>query len=71
MTSLMSRLRSEPVRGVIYPLLTLILGILVTRGIITNDWLDLISVLAVALLGVPAVETARSKVTPVEPQGTQ
>lgn len=56
---------TEPLRRYVYGVLILVLGFLVTVGVLTDTVaLGLGGILAAALL-VPAVEFARSKVTPV------
>jgi hypothetical protein len=57
---------TEPVRAYLYPVLLAVVGVLVGYGIIEQTQAALWIALGAALLGVPAVERARSKVTPVE-----
>jgi hypothetical protein len=57
---------TEPVRAYLYPVLLAVVGVLVGYGIIEQTQAALWIALGAALLGVPAVESARSKVTPVE-----
>lgn len=59
-------IRREPVRLYLYSALTLMIGALVLRGLISGeDGVSILGTLAVALIGVPATEAARSSVTPV------
>lgn len=59
---------SEPLRRYLYGVGVVILGLLVTLGVVTDTVaLAIGGVLSAALL-VPAVEVARSKVTPVTEQ---
>lgn len=57
---------SEPVRAYLYPLLLAVVGVLVGYGVLEQQQGSLWIALGAALLGVPAVEKARSKVTPVD-----
>lgn len=57
---------SEPVRTYLYPVLIAVVALLVGYGILEQEQGALWIGLGAALLGVPAVEKARSKVTPVE-----
>lgn len=56
---------SEPVRTYLYPVLVAVVGILVAYGVIDQEQSVLWIALGAAALGVPAIEAARSKVTPV------
>lgn len=64
MEKVLAVLRREPVRVFLYPVLALVLGVLVTKGFITKEYENTITQFVVLLLGVPAVEIARSKVSP-------
>ncbi|UGT65338.1 hypothetical protein LTT66_18380 [Nocardia gipuzkoensis] len=64
MSKLISALRAEPVRAILYPLLAILVGVLVTRGIVDQFSADIIIGIVGAVLGVPAAEAARAKVTP-------
>lgn len=55
----------EPVRKYLYALLLPLVGVLVYYGIVDNESAPLWIALATGVLGVPAVEVARSKVSPV------
>jgi hypothetical protein len=55
----------EPVRKYLYTLLVPVVAVLIYFGIVDNESAPLWIGLVTALLGVPAVEVARSKVTPV------
>lgn len=55
----------EPVRKYLYSLLVPVVAVLIYFGIVDNESAPLWIGLVTALLGVPAVEVARSKVTPV------
>lgn len=56
----------EPVRLYAYSVIAAILAVLITYGVVDASALPVILAAASALLAVPAVETARSKVSPVE-----
>lgn len=56
---------TEPVRRYLYGLLAPLATLLVALGVTTDAQVALWVGVATAVLGVPAVETARSKVTPV------
>lgn len=56
----------EPVRLYLYSVLTVGVAILVAYGLVDDSTASLWSALGAAVLAVPAVEAARSKVTPVE-----
>jgi hypothetical protein len=64
MSKLISILRAEPVRALLWPVLVGIAGYLVVRGAVDKFSADMILVLVAAILGVPAAEIARAKVTP-------
>lgn len=55
----------EPVRLYVYSSVAAILAVLVTYGVVDETALPVILAAVSALVAVPAVETARSKVTPV------
>ena len=65
MNRIVAKLREEPVRTILYPLIVILLGIAVTRGFITSDTADLFTTIVATILGVTGVEVARSKVSPV------
>lgn len=56
---------TEPVRLYLYSVGLAVVGLLVFRGVIAADEALLWAALLAAVLGVPAVELARSKVSPV------
>jgi hypothetical protein len=58
----------EPVRALVYPLLTALVVYLVSKGVVTADASPYVVAALAALLGIPAVETARHQVTPVAKQ---
>lgn len=58
--------KSEPVRMYLYGLLVPLLAVLVFYGVVDSSAVALFIALGAAVLGVPAVEVARSKVTPVD-----
>lgn len=62
MSDLVSR---EPVRAAIYPLVALIVGFLVARGIVDGETGAFILAVVALVLGAFGVEIARSKVSPV------
>lgn len=59
--------REEPVRLYVYTVVAAILAVLITYGIVDETAVPVILAAVSALLAVPAVETARSKVTPWSP----
>jgi len=59
-------LPNEPVRKYLYAVLVPVVGLLVYRGVVAADEAAIWLAIAAAALGVPAVELARSKVTPVK-----
>lgn len=60
-------MNTEPVRMALYPLVALIVGFLVVKGVLSSDDADFILGLAVLILGALGIEVARSKVTPWNP----
>ena len=62
--TIVSTLRTEPVRAILYPLLGILAGVLVARGIVDQFSADTVIGIVGAILGVPAAEIARAKVTP-------
>ncbi|WP_327115675.1 hypothetical protein OHB12_02290 [Nocardia sp. NBC_01730] len=56
---------SRPVRTPAYPLLVVLVVCLVAKGVVSDDLSWYILAAVAALLGLPAVEAARGKVTPV------
>jgi hypothetical protein len=65
MSKLLSTLRAEPIRAILYPLLAILVGVLVARGLVDQFSADIIIGIVGAVLGVPAAEAARAKVSPV------
>ncbi|MCC3333603.1 hypothetical protein [Nocardia abscessus] len=64
MTKLLSALRTEPIRALLWPVLVGIAGYLVVRGVVDQFSADMIVAIVAAILGIPAAEVARTKVTP-------
>ncbi|WP_280248754.1 hypothetical protein [Nocardia abscessus] len=64
MSKILSTLRTEPVRALLWPVLVGIAGYLVVRGAVDEFSADMILVILAAVLGIPAAEVARAKVTP-------
>lgn len=64
--SFVDYVRSEPVRVWMYGVLVAILALLVGTGVVTGALAPLIMGVITAVLAIPAVEIARSKVTPVD-----
>ncbi|WP_072689248.1 hypothetical protein [Rhodococcus marinonascens] len=63
--SILTTLReSEPVRLYVYPILVVLVGVLLARGVIDAQIADLITAAATGILGITAAEAARAKVTP-------
>ncbi len=65
LTNTVSALRRNPVRLYLYSVTVAILLMLVTFGVIESEAMFAVLGVASAVLAVPAVEVARSKVTPV------
>jgi uncharacterized membrane protein YphA (DoxX/SURF4 family) len=57
---------SEPLRRYLYGVGVVILGLLVVLGVLTDEVAFAVGAVLSAALLVPAVEVARSKVTPTE-----
>ncbi|MEU2013117.1 hypothetical protein [Nocardia sp. NPDC019302] len=64
MSKLISALRTEPIRALLWPVLVGIAGYLVVRGVVDQFSADMIVAIIAAVLGIPAAEVARAKVTP-------
>lgn len=64
MSKILSTLRTEPVRALLWPVLVGIAGYLVVRGVVDEFSADMIVAILAAVLGIPAAEAARAKVTP-------
>lgn len=56
---------TEPVRLYVYSVIAAVLAVLVAYGIVDEQMLPVILAAVSAIVAVPAVETARSKVSPV------
>lgn len=69
MNAVLAAIRSNPVRSIIYPLLAILVGTLVARGTIDSSVADIITGVVAVIIGIPATEITRSKVSPfgVEP----
>ncbi|MGQ4597537.1 hypothetical protein [Nocardia sp. R6R-6] len=67
MNKILTTLRSEPVRTLLYPLLVAAIGYGVTKGVISEDASGFIVAVVAAALGLPAVESARRRVSPAPP----
>ncbi|WP_227979993.1 hypothetical protein [Nocardia spumae] len=65
MNKVLSIVHSEPVRVIVYPLLVALIGALVAKGTIDSSLGDIVTAIVAALVGIPAAEVARAKVTPV------
>lgn len=64
MSKILSTLRTEPIRAVLWPVLLGLVGYLVVRGAVDQFSADMIVAILAAVLGIPAAEVARAKVTP-------
>jgi hypothetical protein len=62
MNKLFAVLKTEPVRALLHPLILGAFAYLVARGVITQDASQYLVAAVLAVLGIPAVEVARSKV---------
>lgn len=60
------RVTQEPVRKYLYGVTLALVALAVGLGVVTATVAPLVLAVAAAVLAVPAVEAARSKVTPVE-----
>jgi len=74
MNKVLSVVRSEPIRAILYPVLLILIGALVAKGVLTDFSSDIVIGLIGAVLGIPAAEAARSKVWPsakltIDPEG--
>ena len=67
MNRILTMLRSEPVRSLLYPVLVALIGYGVTTGVLTSDMSGLFIAVLAAALGLPAVESARRRVSPAPP----
>ncbi|MBF6296562.1 hypothetical protein IU459_03280 [Nocardia amamiensis] len=67
MNKVLTTLRSEPVRALLYPLLVAVIGYGVTKGVVSADASGFILAVVAAALGLPAVESARHRVSPAPP----
>lgn len=56
---------TEPLRRYLYGIGVVVLALLVSLGVVTDDLSRAVDAILVAVLLVPAVEVARRKVTPV------
>lgn len=65
MSRLARWLQYEPVRVYVYGIVLSFMAILIAYGIVDNERAALILAAVSAIIAVPAVEKARSKVTPV------
>jgi uncharacterized membrane protein YjjB (DUF3815 family) len=70
MNKVLAILHSEPARVLLYPLLAALIGYGVTKGIISSDISGVVLAALAAALGIPAVESVRSRVNPAPPQGS-
>lgn len=64
MNYLKSLWAKEPVRAALYSVLGVLAGLLVAKGAVSGDVVDLVLAAVATVVGVPAVEVARSQVTP-------
>ena len=64
--NLVDYVRREPVRAYIYGVVAALLAALVVLGYVKADLVPVLLALATAVLAVPAVEVARSKVSPTD-----
>lgn len=55
---------NEPVRLLMYPAIVALVGYLVVNGTISDDFAQVIIAVIALMLGVPAIEAARGRVTP-------
>jgi hypothetical protein len=67
MNKVLTILRSEPVRALLYPLLVAVIGYGVTKGVLSSDMSGFVLAVLAAALGLPAVESARQRVSPAPP----
>ncbi|MEU1994661.1 hypothetical protein ABZ511_09450 [Nocardia gamkensis] len=67
MNKVITILHSEPVRALLYPLLAALIGYGVTKGVLSSDLSGFVLAIVAAALGLPAVESARHRVSPAPP----
>ncbi|MER7449790.1 hypothetical protein ABTW96_05830 [Nocardia beijingensis] len=67
MNKVIAILHSEPVRALLYPLLVALIGYGVAKGVVSSDLSGFVLALVAAALGLPAVESARHRVSPAPP----
>jgi hypothetical protein len=67
MNKVITILHSEPVRALLYPLLAALIGYGVVKGVLSSDLSGFVLAIAAAALGLPAVESARHRVSPAPP----
>ncbi|MEU2038423.1 hypothetical protein [Nocardia niwae] len=67
MNKVITILHSEPVRALLYPLLVVLIGYAVTKGLVSSDLSAFVLAIVAAALGLPAVESARHRVSPAPP----
>lgn len=71
MSALSNKITGEPVRAYVYTVIGAILAVLIAYGVVSADVVPIILAAASAVLAVPAVEVARSKVSPVADASTE
>lgn len=64
--NIVNYVRREPVRIYIYGVVVAVLAALVVLGFVKADLVPVLLAVATAILAVPAVEAARSKVEPTD-----
>lgn len=69
MNTVLTILHSEPVRTLLYPLLVAVIGYGVTTGVVSSDMSGFLLAVLAAVLGLPAVESVRRRVSPAPPGG--
>jgi hypothetical protein len=69
MNKVLTILRSEPVRTLLYPVLVALVGYQVAKGVISSDRSDFILAVLAAARRLPAVESASRRVSPAPPGG--
>ncbi|MFE7798998.1 hypothetical protein [Nocardia sp. NPDC057440] len=62
MNAVLSVIRSEPIRTLLYPILIVVVGALVAKGVLSDFSADTIVAIVAAVFGVPAAEIARKNV---------
>lgn len=61
-TRVVETFRSEPIRTLLYPIIVVVIGALVAKGVLSDFSADTVVAIVAAIFGVPAAEIARKNV---------